>query len=163
MKDKLEHIWEYYKFNIIGAAIALYLIGSAVFNIFLNPQDDRIMVAWMGDPMPQHQLDELSERLNARIQDLSYTGDHQHDMMQRQLFSVMSMGGEIDAVVGLLLEENNRVTVGRLPFNSIYAFVHISDQNLSFYVEDLTLAVVRNPERQHYVIRSILTALEDSR
>jgi len=69
-KKKLEYIWDYYKFPIIGFFVVLIFIGSLLNIRYFNPPPGTaLFVAWSAGFATEEQLDDLKNILGERIID----------------------------------------------------------------------------------------------
>ena len=67
-KGKLEYIWEYYKLIIIGAVIALVIIGSLVNTYYFNPQPaTALFIAWNAGYIFDEEINALTDALEERL------------------------------------------------------------------------------------------------
>jgi hypothetical protein len=67
-KEKREHIWEYYKLPIAVTVLAILILGSLINTWFINPpKKDYLLLAWMGNPVPDEQLGALAETLTETL------------------------------------------------------------------------------------------------
>jgi len=111
-KEKLEHIWEYYKFYLIGLVIILVIIGSLINAWFINPRPKTaLFLSWNTGFVLYEQLDELSESLTIRLVDekenevvtatqmLTSTDDPTINMASQQRMIAMVAAGEIDVFI----------------------------------------------------------------
>ena len=111
-KEKLEHIWEYYKLYLIGLVIFLVIIGSLINAWFINPQPKTaLFLSWNTGYILHEQLSELSEALTIRLVDekenevitttqiLTSTDDPTINMASQQRMIAMVAAGEIDVFI----------------------------------------------------------------
>ena len=64
-----QYIWEYYKLHIFGIAALIFFTGSFLnVMIFNPPRQEYIYIAWLGPPVAQEMLDELSEELDVIVE-----------------------------------------------------------------------------------------------
>jgi len=67
-KEKLDHIWEYYKIPIVALVMVLALLGY-IINAIVNPRPEiELFVAWNSDLALTESLDNLSEMLVERLE-----------------------------------------------------------------------------------------------
>lgn len=66
LKEKLEYIWEYYSYYIVGITVAVILIISLVRTCYLSP-DIGLTIAWDGIYIESEQIDALTDELGARL------------------------------------------------------------------------------------------------
>ena len=109
-KDKRQYIWEYYKLHLLGFAVAAFVLGSIINNVFINPPKyEYLYIAWAGIPAMPWILDELSqgltvivedpERQTVFISDYSETGNPQMDMAVMTRFMALLQTASIDAFI----------------------------------------------------------------
>jgi len=68
IKDKLEYIWEYYKIHIAAILILLFIIGSLLNNLLVNPVPDTVLfVSWNAGFAYDEQLTELADVLSMQL------------------------------------------------------------------------------------------------
>jgi len=69
-KEKLEFIWEYYKYFIIGFVITVAVIWSLIYTIVLNPSPEpALFISWNAGFVTDAQIDDLKEYLEDHIVD----------------------------------------------------------------------------------------------
>jgi len=69
-KEKLEYIWEYYKYFIIGFVVAVAFIGSLLYTVVLNPSPEpALFISWNAGFATNEQLDDLKEYLEYHLVD----------------------------------------------------------------------------------------------
>ncbi|MCL2662304.1 MAG: hypothetical protein FWE83_03135 [Oscillospiraceae bacterium] len=69
-KEKLEFIWEYYKYYIIGTVIAVAIAGSILYSTVLNPSPEPVLfISWNAGFATNEQIDDLKEYLEYHIAD----------------------------------------------------------------------------------------------
>ena len=111
-KEKIEYIWEYYKYHIIGVAIALAILGSLLNTFIFNPQPDvGLFIAWNAGFVDQERLEDLSATLNehmtfqteGEVADVSRfftaTDDPQMSVAHIQRLVAMITAGAIDVFI----------------------------------------------------------------
>ena len=111
-KEKVEFIWDYYKLHIIGAAVALFFIGSLLNHYIFNPpKPDYVVTAFYGIPVFNAQADQYDEALNVWISTLSpgeksqshiFSGSDTMDMYtmaEAQKFMALIAAGELDIMI----------------------------------------------------------------
>ncbi len=75
-KEKISHIWEYYRLHIIGGLAFLIFAGGLINSIFINPpKSPYVSFAFLGDFIPE-------ERLSAFIQDLDSGLEFNRDKLE---------------------------------------------------------------------------------
>jgi len=104
-KEKLQYIWEYYKFHI---SIFVIVVAIILTFIFSSSRDTYLYSAWFGPHMSQERTYQLGQRLSviidtqehAPIMVTSYlmTGDIESDMALQQRFFAMIQAGMIDMI-----------------------------------------------------------------
>ena len=122
-KEKLEYIWEYYKFHIIGIAVALLIIGGLMNTWFFNPKPEAaLFISWNSGFTTDEQRDELQEFLQELLIEgnenkeviISYVLMNENDptlaMVNVQRIVAMVAGGTIDIFIldAERLEENTK-------------------------------------------------------
>jgi len=111
-KEKVEHIWEYYKFILLGLVVFLIIIGSLINAWLINPQPKTaLLISWNTGYVLHEQLDELSEALTKQLVDekenevvsttqiLTSTDDPTINMASQQRMIAMVAAGEIDVFI----------------------------------------------------------------
>jgi len=69
-KEKLEYIWEYYKYHIIGLIVAILIIVSVLNAWVFNPSpDSALFIAWSSGFATEEQFDIMTDLLRERIVD----------------------------------------------------------------------------------------------
>ena len=67
--ERRQYIWEYYKLHIFAVLIAVFMIGSLINTLILNPpRQDYLYFAWIGPPVTPFVLDEFAEELNIIVE-----------------------------------------------------------------------------------------------
>ncbi|HHX60392.1 MAG TPA: hypothetical protein GX707_06605 [Epulopiscium sp.] len=116
-KEKVEHIWEYYRFHILGGIIVVFMLSSLLFEIF-GPQPPKPVVNVVIMGMYAHD-DENVEKFKKEIEDIIDNGEQgkvevnmfqvdwdsgsQMDMAMNQKLMLMFQAKEIDVMI---IEEN---------------------------------------------------------
>jgi len=60
-KEKMEYIWEYYRYLIIGVLIVLFIIGSLLNTWLVNPPADAaLFISWNAGFVTEEQFDSLN-------------------------------------------------------------------------------------------------------
>ena len=64
LKEKVEFIWEYYKYFIIGFIIAVIVIWSLLYTTVINPSpESALFISWNAGFATDEQIDDLKEYL----------------------------------------------------------------------------------------------------
>ncbi|NMA83464.1 MAG: hypothetical protein GX962_06330, partial [Epulopiscium sp.] len=67
-KEKVDHIWEYYRIHILVSAMVLFFVGSMLNHLVFNPPKDAgIYVAFLGRFMDMEEIEDLQDRLTEEI------------------------------------------------------------------------------------------------
>jgi hypothetical protein len=67
-KEKLAHIWEYYKFFIIGFVIVVIIICSIIYSFMLNPNpESALFISWHAGFATNEQINDLKEYLEDHL------------------------------------------------------------------------------------------------
>jgi hypothetical protein len=67
-KEKLEYIWEYYKYFIIGVVFAVAVIWSLIYTIVLNPNPEpALFISWNAGFASEEQIDDLKQYLEYHL------------------------------------------------------------------------------------------------
>ncbi len=111
-KQKLDHIWEYYRLPIIGIAIGLFVVGSIINTVFINPpKKPYVYLAFVGTYIPDVKLSEfaasLGETLDFDKETLqvdhanffSVENDPQTNMAMSQKLYAMLAARELDVLI----------------------------------------------------------------
>lgn len=72
-KEKVEHIWEYYRFHILGGGLALFMLGSLLFQIF-GPQPPKPAASVVIMGMYSHDEDKV-EKFKGDIENIINNGE----------------------------------------------------------------------------------------
>jgi hypothetical protein len=69
-KEKLSHIWEYYKYYIIGIAIAMAVFWMLLYTIVINPgPEPALYISWNAGIATNEQIDDLKNHLERYLVD----------------------------------------------------------------------------------------------
>ena len=69
-KEKIEYIWEYYKYFIIGFVIAAAVTGSLLYSLVINPNpESALFISWHAGFATDEQLSDLKEYLEHHLVD----------------------------------------------------------------------------------------------
>jgi len=69
-KEKIEYIWEYYKYHIIGLAIFVFVLVSLLNFWVFNPNpDEALFISWNAGFATDEQIDDLTSFLEERLID----------------------------------------------------------------------------------------------
>ena len=155
-KNKLEYIWEYYKFHIAFTAIALFIIVSLLNAWIINPASDTVLfISWNRGFVTDEQSDRLKNHLEERlvgedareevvITPFFFTGDDPMTNMAEVQRTVAMLAAEIiDLFITdhALLEDYSRIGY-ILPFDQVLAEIQ-----------------EKNPEAYSRIEENIVTAL----
>jgi len=67
-KEKLEYIWEYYKYFIIGFVVAVIVISSLIYTTVINPSPEpALFISWNAGFATFEQTDDLKEYLESHL------------------------------------------------------------------------------------------------
>ena len=112
VREKVEYVWDYYKFYIIGFILALLLIIGLLNIWFINPAPDTaLFISWNSGVATEEQLDELKDVLEALLIDdsenkeviisyiLSNSADPTFEMANLQRLVAMVSAGVIDIFI----------------------------------------------------------------
>ena len=183
-----QYIWDYYKFNILGAAFALFLIGSATNDLLINPPPRSVLtIAWMTGFEPEHRLDMLREVLypvlveNPRretVEILSFvmTDDPQIHMAQLARLSTLLAARQLDIVIGNLVEadeatggdreDENIEMLGMVPLWAVDDLRSLEGNalfaELGFNTEGRYFGIISSTERYEAVHEAINVLWEES-
>ncbi|MCL2422035.1 MAG: hypothetical protein FWD03_09275 [Defluviitaleaceae bacterium] len=122
MKGRIrwEYIWGYYKFHIIGTIIGIFIFGSLLNDLVINPPPRSILtVAWLADFEWDERLHALGDALDAAVVEnpnrekvfiptfyLTDGADPQNDVAQIQRFQALLAARELDIIIGRI-EDND--------------------------------------------------------
>jgi len=111
-KKKMEYIWEYYKFYLLGIVLVLVIIGSLINTWFINPPPSTaLFVAWSAGFATEEQLTDLADVLEELLVDkneneevivsrfASSGVDPSFDMANVQRLVAMIAAGVIDVFI----------------------------------------------------------------
>lgn len=112
-KEKAEHIWEYYRFHIIGGAIAVFMLSSLLFHIFgPRPPEAAAQVVIMGlYDSDEENIDNLKKEIADIIGDgelgkvevdmfpVNWDSASPMDMAMNQKLVLMFQAKEIDVMI----------------------------------------------------------------
>jgi len=149
-KAKLEYIWEYYKYHIIGLAILIFVIYSLLnFWIFDPRPDDALFISWNAGFVTEEQMDDLTDFLEERLVDADanervaiaqffYTSDDPSvDMANIQRTVAMLAAGVIDLFVMDLQMLEDYSEVGYLqPLDNILAEIKLRNPEVFGRIEE---------------------------
>lgn len=81
-KQKLEYIWEYYKYQIIGGGVVLVILGSLLNTWIFNPSPNvGLFIAWDAGFIDQERLDSLIDTFDTQL-----TFETEDDVSEISLF-----------------------------------------------------------------------------
>ena len=67
-KEKLDHIWEYYKYFIIGFGVAVVVIFSFIYSYIINPSPEpALFISWNAGFATDDQIDDLKDYLEQHL------------------------------------------------------------------------------------------------
>lgn len=108
-EEKRWYLWEYYKFQIGGVILAIFILGSITYAI-LNPSPrEYLYIAWDGVPIAGYRLNVFAEELSIIVENperqavfiTDYTtGDNQqiNDNMQMRFVAMLQLNA-IDVLI----------------------------------------------------------------
>ena len=168
-KDKLEYIWEYYKYFIIGFVIAAAIIGSLLYSIVLNPNPEpALFISWNAGFVTDEQVDDLKEYLEIHLVDereneevvisMFFFDENLPEtiMMGHQRMAAMIAAGVIDIFV---LEEDLMELYAHngflLPLESILAEINIRNPDAYNRIAEYTISALYEVEVNAYEERIV--------
>ena len=113
-KEKADYIWEYYKIPIIAAIVILFIIGSIINSVWINPPKKQyLQIVFLNNYVDETYTNSLRDKLEQALMTpderntfqvlttvvLFNTGEPQMDMANTQKFAAMTAIGEIDLLV----------------------------------------------------------------
>ena len=111
-KEKLQHIWEYYKLHIMAIAVILIIIGSLINVWLINPRQKTVLfVAWNAGFAMHEQLSVVADALAEGLVEnekretveislfFSPEGDPQSEMANTMRLTAMVAAGAIDVFI----------------------------------------------------------------
>lgn len=145
-KKKLEFIYDYYKFPIIGTLLAIIIIGYMAYS-FATKQDIYCNITYYGSTVNSENFNQIKDKLNENILGndkrssiftdtmlINFNSNYGDDPTTTQAFAVRLAANEIDI---LLAEKNNFEYFAAnnmlLDLNSLEGFntLNISSDNLA--------------------------------
>jgi len=149
-KEKLDHIWEYYKFFIIGLVIFLIILGSLINAWFINPQPQTaLFISWNSGFAMDVQLTELSNKLTERLVEetanetvvvsmmLTDTNDPTLNMASTQRLVAMLAAGEIDVFILDSMQLDEFASTGFIrPMENLLAEIRLTDSVIYSEIEE---------------------------
>ncbi|MCL2425089.1 MAG: hypothetical protein FWD05_02010 [Oscillospiraceae bacterium] len=148
-RKKVEYIWEYYRYHIIGIAIASFLLISMMVAIFSPSPDTVLFVSWSAGFATDEQVDNLTHELELLLTDdekyeqvevvffITVEGDPLAESANLQRVVAMISTGHID--IFILNEQMLRdYSMGGFvqSLDSILAEVESINPNVSRKIED---------------------------
>jgi len=152
-KEKLDHIWEYYKFFIIGFVIAATVILSVIYSLVLNPNPEPVLfISWNAGFATDEQIDDLKEYLEYHLVDeeeneevvisMFFFDENNPEtiMVGHQRTAAMIAAGVIDLFVldEELLEAYSQIGF-LLPLESIMAEIYRRDSEIYNRITEYTI------------------------
>jgi len=156
-KKKLEYIWDYYKYPIIGFCVGLILLGSFINTRYINPPPgSALFIAWSAGFATDEQIDKLktvldeqivAENINKEVF-ISMFFDSEFNPAGVQRLMAMLAAGEIDLFIvdPPLLEEYAAQTFIR-PLDNMLA--EIKTRNPTIYTlmeENIVYALFKSDD-----------------
>jgi len=149
-RNKLEHIWEYYKFHIIAIVVFLIFIGSIINTVWINPPaETALTISWHSGLTFDDQLEELRHALeekvlddskNERIDIVNFLGleeDPMANMANIQRLAAMVAAGVIDIFVLNTAQFEEFTGTGYLqPMDTVLNEIREIDSALYSRIED---------------------------
>jgi len=154
-KNKLDYIWEYYKFHIVCITIVLFIIFSMLNLWIFNPRPDTVLfISWNGGFATEDQLKSLKDSLEERLipegeneevviaQFFLSSDDPAMNMAELQRTAAMLAAGTIDFFIvnSELLEQYSRFGYF-MPLENV-----------------LTIIQSKNPEAYRRIEENVVTA-----
>jgi len=140
-KSKLEYLWEYYKIHFIALIIFLFIVGSLINTLLINPNpEDALFISWNAGFAYDEQLEELSEALKEQIvEDAAnetvtinriFMNDDDPQIVMASLSQLVAMvsAGVIDVFIldASLIEEYSQSTIIQ-PMEGLLASIESTD------------------------------------
>ncbi|MCL1845960.1 MAG: hypothetical protein FWF77_08665 [Defluviitaleaceae bacterium] len=169
--EKRWYLWEYYKLQMGGILLAIFILGS-VANAILNPRPaEYLYIAWDNVPAFDIQLYELSEGLSVIVADperqavfiTDYTvrGNRQFDDNMRMRFIAMLQMGAIDALItngeGIQAAfdvEDGRVVIGNLDRVLEYTDIEVNERFVFYRGQVMAVSLYGSPILENFGIDS---------
>ena len=163
-KEKADYIWEYYKIPIIAAIVILFIIGSIINSVWINPPKKQyLQIVFLNNYVDETYTNSLQDKLEQALMTpderntlqvlttvvLFNTGEPQMDMANTQKFAAMTAIGEIDLLVINRDELGSLVEQGiLLPLTNV-----LPDNLLSKLSDKLMTAADENGMESDYGIK----------
>ena len=149
---KVGYIWTYYKFHIIGFAIAVALIGSIVFAMFNPSPNTALFVAWSAGFLPDEPRNEarywiesflVDETENEQVEVillLEVEGDPMSAMTYAQRVVAMVSAGQIDVfILDLQTLESHAISGLIQPLENILADIEAINPSAFHAIEEYVI------------------------
>jgi len=163
-REKADYIWEYYKIPIIAAIVILFIIGSIINSVWINPPKKQyLQIVFLNNYVDETYTNSLQDKLEQALMTpderntlqvlttvvLFNTGEPQMDMANTQKFAAMTAIGEIDLLVINRDELGSLVEQGiLLPLTNV-----LPDNLLSKLSDKLMTAADENGMESDYGIK----------
>jgi hypothetical protein len=159
-KEKLEYIWEYYKYFIIGFAIAVIVTVSVINTFILNPNpESALFISWNAGFATDAQIDELKEYLESH---LITEGENEEVAISQFLFDennpeIMMMGHQRAAamiaagIIDMFTLDNEMMEAYSqigflLPLESILTEIYIRSPDVYNRISEFTISALYEVE-----------------
>ena len=159
-KKKMEYIWDYYKIPIIATIVILFIAGSLINTIFINPRPQTaLFIAWEAGFVMEEQFAGLEKVLqeqivtgyrNERVETTQFfdmAGDPSVNAMNIQRLAAMVAAGMIDIFIvdpqGLEEHSYNGIIQ---PMDAVLAEVRTINPAVYSRLEEKLVKAVYRPE-----------------
>jgi len=162
-KEKLQHIWEYYKLHLMAVAVILIIIGSIINVWLINPRQKTVLfVAWNAGFAMHEQLtavadvlaDEIVEDKKRETVEVSLfyapASDPQSEMANTMRLTAMVAAGAIDVFIldnDMIAEYTERGLIQ--PLEEIVAGVRTTNPVLYAEVDERLAYVLHTSEEKN--------------
>jgi len=159
-KEKLQHIWEYYKLHLMAFAVILIIIGSLINIWLINPRQKTVLfIAWNAGIAVHEQLSAAADILAEGIVEnqkretvevslfFAPEGDPQSEMANTMRLTAMVAAGAIDVFIldnELLVEYTERGLIQ--PVEEILAGLRTADPVVYAEVDERLSYVLHTTE-----------------
>lgn len=148
-RNKIDHIWEYYRYYLIGIAIALFVFISIMVTVFSPSPETVLFISWSSGFATDEQVNDLTHELELLLTDedkyerveiiffVTVEGDPMMEVANIQRLVAMVAAGMVDVFIldeQMLIEYSMNGFVQ--PLDDILAEIELINPNVSHKIEE---------------------------
>lgn len=133
---KISHIWEYYKYWILGGLFAVLVIGGTVYSVVTKPTYDLTVAYYSEEPVSPEKTEELEAYLASLIEDYDGNGE---TTVRVNVVSASTLGETADIEYAVQQKFVAELAAGSAPIFLVNGVYHetVTDESFSDTMESV--------------------------